>query len=105
HPWQENGKFLTERKKDRELRLELARQVCKQAFIDQVNPETNHDHVRRRARLVARKAHRLLGNPGTTLALPPQQDGLLPAIEWLCLASPSLAQQNTAHHPLNALRE
>lgn len=103
HPWQENGKFLTERMKDRELRLELARQVCKQAFIDQVNPETNHDHVRRRARLVARKANRLLGNQGTTLALPPQQEGQLSAIEWLCLAGPSLAQQITAHHPLNAL--
>lgn len=105
HPWQENGKFLNERKKDRELRLELARQVCKQGFIDKVNPETNHDHVRRRARLVVRKAHRLLGKPSATLALPPQQDGQLSAIEWLCLASASLAQQNTAHHPLNALRE
>ena len=105
HPWQENGKFLTERKKDRELRLNLARQVCKPAFIDHVNPETNYDHVRRRARLVVRKAHRLLGDPGATLAQPPQQDGRLTAIEWLCLAGPSLAQQNTAHHPLNALWE
>jgi len=105
HPWQENGKSLIERKKDRDLRLDLARQVCKPAFIEQVNPETNHDHVRRRARLVVRKAHRLLGDPGATLVLPPQQSGRLPAIEWLCVAGPSLAQQDTSHHPLNALWE
>jgi hypothetical protein len=52
-----------------------------------------------------RKAHRLLGNSGATLALPPQQDGPLTAIEWLCLASLSLAQQDATHHPLNALWE
>lgn len=107
HPWQENGKFLTEREEDRKLRVDLARQVCKPAFIEQVKPATNHDHVRRRARLVVRKAHRLLGDPGATLSLPPQQDGPLTAIEWLCLAGPSLTHQNIANHPhpLNALRE
>lgn len=111
HPWQENGKFLTEREGDRKLRLDLAQQVCEPAFINQVEPTTNFDHVRRRAWLVVRKAHRLLGNPGATLALPPQQGGRLTAIEWLCLAGQSLAQQdtiqfkNTANHPLNALWE
>lgn len=103
HPWQENGKFLTEREDDRKLRLDLARQVCEPAFVNQVNPETNYDHVRRRARLVARKAQRLLGTPGATLALPPQQAGPLTPIEWLCLAAPCLAQPNNTNHPLNAL--
>ena len=105
HPWQENGKFLTEREDDRKLRLNLARQVCEPAFVNQVDPETNYDHVRRRARLVARKAQRLLGSQGATLALPPQQGGPLTAIEWLCLAGPNLAQQSTDTHPLNALSE
>jgi DNA primase catalytic core len=109
HPWQESGKFLSELEEDRKLRLNLARQVCEPAFIDQVKPATNLDHVQRRAWLVVRKAHRLLGNPGATLALPPQQGRPLTAIEWLCLAGQSLAQQdtaqyqNTANHPLNAL--
>lgn len=103
HPWQENGKFLNEREDDRKLRLDLARRVCEPAFIEQVKPAINSDHVRRRAWLVVRKAHRLLGSPGAALALPPQQGGPLTAIEWLCLAGPSLAQQSTAHHPLNAL--
>lgn len=103
HPWQESGKFLTEREKDRMLRLDLARQVCEPAFIAHVKPATNSDHVLRRARLVVRKAHRLLGNPGDTLALQPQQGGPLTAIEWLCLAGPSLGQQNTVNNPLNAL--
>ena len=105
HPWQENGKFLTEREEDRKLRLDLARQVCKPAFIGQVEPATNRDHVRRRAWLVVRKAHRLLGAPDATLVLPPQQGDLLTAIEWLCLAGNSLAQQPNDHHPLNALRD
>ncbi|MGJ7606275.1 CHC2 zinc finger domain-containing protein [Variovorax sp. LT1R20] len=111
HPWQENGKFLTEREEDRKLRLDLARQVCEPVFINQVKPATNFDHVRRRAWMVVRKAHRLLGNPGATLTLPPQQGGRLTVIEWLCLAGQSLAQQdtiqlqNTANHPLNALWE
>ncbi|QOF77613.1 CHC2 zinc finger domain-containing protein [Variovorax sp. 38R] len=105
HPWQEIGKFLTEREGDRKLRLGLAHQVCEPAFIAQVKPATNNDHVLRRARMVVRKAHRLLGNSDATLALPPQQDGPLTAIEWLCLAGPILAQQDTDHHPLNALRE
>lgn len=111
HPWQEDGKFLTERDEDRRLRLDLAQQVCEPAFINQVEPATNFDHVRRRAWLVVRKAHRLLGNPGATLALPPQQGGRLTAIEWLCLAGQSLAQQDTielkvsVNHPLNALWE
>jgi hypothetical protein len=89
------GKFLTEREEDRKLRLGLARQVCEPAFINQVNPATNRDHVRRRAWLVVRKAHRLLGEPGATLALPPQQSGELTAIAWLCLAGQSLAQHDT----------
>lgn len=105
HPWQENGKFLTERRKDRELRLSLARQVCEPTFLAQVKPATNKDHVQRRAWLVVRKAHRLLSTLGATLALPPQQGGPLTAIEWLCLAAQSLAQQHNAHHPLNALSE
>jgi DNA primase catalytic core len=105
HPWQENGKFLTERRKDRELRLSLARQVCEPTFLAQVKPATNSDHVQRRAWLVVRKAHRLLSSPGTTLALPPQQGGPLTAIEWLCLAGQSLAQQSNAHNSLNALSE
>lgn len=111
HPWQENGKFLTEREEDRKLRLDLARQVCEPAFINQVMPATNFDHVRRRAWLVVHKAYRLLGNPSAALALPPQQGGRLTAIEWLCLAGQSLAQHDTvrlynaANHPLNALWE
>lgn len=111
HPWQENGRFLTEREEDRKLRLDLARKVCESAFINQVKPATNFDHVRRRAWMVVRKAHRLLANPGATLALPPQRGGRLTAIEWLCLAGQSLAQQdtvqlqNTADHPLNPLWE
>lgn len=106
HPWQENGKFLTEREEDRMLRLDLARQVCEPAFIDKVKPAINFDHVQRRAWLVVRKAHRLLGSsPGVTLTLPPQQGRPLTAIEWLCLAGQSLAQQSTTNHPLNALRE
>jgi len=111
HPWQENGKSLTEREEDRKLRLDLARQVCEPVFIDQVNPATNFDHVRRRTWMVVRKARRLMGNPSTTLALPPQQGGRLTAIEWLCLAGQSLAHQdtvqpqNTPNRPLNALWE
>lgn len=105
HPWQESGMFLNEREEDRKLRLDLARQVCEPAFISQVKPATNSDHLLRRARLVVRKAHRLLGNPGATAALPPQQGRPLTAIEWLCMAGQSLAQQDTAHHPLNALRK
>lgn len=111
HPWQENGKFLTEREEDRKLRLNLARQVCEPSFIDQVGPATNFDHVRRRAWMVVRKAHRLLGNQGATLALPPQRGGRLTAIEWLCLAGQSLGQQGAVQlqdavdHPLNPLRE
>lgn len=104
HPWQENGKFLTEREEDRKLRLDLARQVCKPAFIARVKPATNNDHVLRRAWLVVRKAHRLLSNPGAALALPPHQGRPLTAIEWLCLAGQSLAQQDTPNHPLNTLR-
>lgn len=110
HPWQESGKFLSELEEDRKLRQNLARQVCDPAFIDQVKPATNLDHVQRRAWQVVRKAHRLLGNPSATLALPPQQGRPLTAVEWLCLAGQSLAQQdnaqyqNTANDPLNALR-
>ncbi|GAB2815542.1 hypothetical protein GCM10027276_15570 [Comamonas piscis] len=110
HPWQENGKFLTEREEDRKIRLDLARKICSPAFINEVKPATNFDHVRRRAWLVVRKAHRLLGSHSGTLALAPQQDGQLTAIEWLCIAAQCLAQQNTAlinspvNFPLNALR-
>lgn len=109
HPWQESGKFLRELEEDRKLRLNLARLVCEPAFIDQVKPATNLDHVQRRVWLVVRKAHRLLGKPSAMLALPPQQGRPLTAVEWLCLAGQSLAQQdsaqpqNTADHPLNAL--
>jgi len=103
HPWQENGKFLTEREDDRRLRLNLARLVCEREFMEEVKPATNGDHVRRRARLVLRKASRLLGNPSATLSLPPQLGASLTAIEWLCLAGQSLTQQSTDHHPLNAL--
>lgn len=102
HPWQENGKFLTELEEDRKLRLNLARGVCQPGFIKQIRPATNLDHVQRRAWLVVCKAHRLLGNPGLTLTQPPQQGRPLTAIEWLCLAGQSLAQQNTAQHPNNA---
>lgn len=111
HPWQENGRFLTEREEDRKLRLGLARQVCEPGFINQVRPATNFDHVRRRAWMVVRKAHRLLGSPGATLALPPQRGGRLTAVEWLCLAGQSLAHQgtlklqDTAANPLNPLWE
>ncbi len=105
HPWQENGKFLNERKGDRKLRQVLARQVCQPTFIALVKPATNNDHVLRRTRLVVRKANRLLGSRGATLALPPQQGGPLTAIEWLCLAGPSLEQKQIAHHPLNALSQ
>ncbi|MBL8352187.1 MAG: toprim domain-containing protein [Burkholderiaceae bacterium] len=103
HPWQESGRLLNERESDRKLRLALASQVCDPAFIAAVKPATNSDHVLRRARLVVRKAHRLSGDLGAKLTLPPQQGGPLTAIEWLCLAGPGLEQQNTAHHPLNAL--
>jgi len=103
HPWQENGKFLTEREDDRKLRQDLAGQVCEPEFLAQVKPATNRDHVRRRARLVVRKARRLLGTPSATLALPPQQGGPLTAIEWLCLAGANLAQQSIDHHPLNPM--
>ncbi|MBN8503087.1 MAG: toprim domain-containing protein [Burkholderiales bacterium] len=102
-PWQENGKFLTELDEDRKLRLALAHQVCQPAFLDRVTPATNRDHVRRRAWLVVRKAHRLLGAPGAALSLPPQQGGSLTAIEWLCLAGTNLAQKRPADHPLNPL--
>jgi len=105
HPWQENGKILSERKQDRDQRLGLARLICEPAFIGQINPDTNHDHVRRRARLVIRKALRLLGASNAVLELPPQQGGPLTPIEWLCLAGPSLAQPSSANNPLNALRD
>jgi DNA primase catalytic core len=104
HPWQENGKILRERKQDREQRFGLARLICQPAFIGQINPATNHDHVRRRARLVVRKALRLLGDSSVVLELPPQQGGPLTPIEWLCLAGPSLAQPSRDSCPLNALR-
>lgn len=104
HPWQENGKFLFERQEDRSRRLRLARLVCMPGFLDQVKPAKNFDHVRRRTWLAVRKAHRLLGDPEVELTLPPQLGGPLTAIEWLCLAAPSIAQRG-ANHPLNALTE
>ncbi len=104
HPWQENGKFLVERQEDRSRRLRLARLVCMPEFVEQVKPAKNFDHVRRRAWLAARKAYRLLGDPEVVLALPPQLGGPLTAIEWLCLAGPSISQRG-ANHPLNALVE
>lgn len=109
HPWQENGKFLGEREDNRKLRQALAEQVCKQEFIEQVKPETNSDHVQRRAQLVVRKAHRLARKSSATLARPSQEAKSLTAIEWLCLASQCLAQLRVTepisnHHPLNALR-
>ena len=105
HPWQANGKILAEREDDRKLRLHLAGQVCEPKFIERVKPATNRVHVQRRARLVMRKAHRLVGTSGTHL--PPQQSDQLTAIEWLCLAGQSLGQINTDpfDHPLNALRK
>src|SRR5690606_31738892 len=89
HPWQENGRCLQERAEDRKLRLALARKVSEPVFINVIEPATNRDHIRRRARLVVRKAHRLLGDSRAKL-LPPQQGGRLTAIEWLCMASQSL---------------
>lgn len=105
HPWQENGKFLGERDADRKSRQALADQVCKKEFIEQVKPATNIDHVQRRAQLVMRKAHRLTSKQGARLTLPSQQDGVLTAIEWLCLASQCLTQPSDGQHPLNALRK
>lgn len=104
NPWQANGLLIKERDDHRARRVHLARLVCEPSFFDEVRPAENFHHVRRRARLLARKARRL-AHAGAVL-VPPQvhEEERLSAIEWLCQASQTIAA-NPEQNPLAALRE
>ncbi len=101
-PWQANGQFLAERNKSRGERIALARLVCQEGFFGGMRLATNHDHVRRRSWLVARKAGRLVGDDPMSRAVAPQGDREVTAIEWLCLASTLLMKASA--NPLAALK-
>lgn len=103
NPWQSNGQFLTEREKCRNDRLTLARLVCSPNFFECVRPATNCDHIKRRGRLVARKAWRLVGDKLTPAEVAPQDNRELTAIEWLCLAGMALINAS-GDDPLAALK-
>lgn len=104
NPWQANGLLLKERDEHRAKRMHLAGLVCKPSFFIHVSPAENFEHVRRRARLVARKARRL-AHAGAALVPPDvHKEERLTAIEWLCQASQAIAA-NSEQHPIAALRD
>ena len=103
NPWQANGLLLKERDEHRAKRVHLAGLVCKPTFFVDVRPAENLEHVRRRARLVARKARRL-AHSGAALVPPDvHEEERLTAIEWLCQASQTIGA-NSDQHPVAALR-
>ncbi|WP_233829222.1 CHC2 zinc finger domain-containing protein [Paraburkholderia sp. ZP32-5] len=104
NPWQLNGQLLTERDKRRIDRIALARLVYKPDFFESVRPATNSDHVKRRTRLVARKAWRLVGEEPAPPVVAPQGNRELTAVEWLCLAGTLLFNASGNEDPLAALR-
>lgn len=102
NPWQSNGLLLKERDEHRAKRVYLAGLVCMPNFFVDVRPAENLEHVRRRARLVARKARRL-AHTGGALVLPDvHEEERLTPIEWLCQASQTFAANSV--HPVAALR-
>lgn len=104
NPWQANGLLLKERDEHRAKRVHLAGLVGTPSFFVDVRPTENLEHVRRRARLVARKARRL-AHAGTSLVPPDvHEEESLTAIEWLCQASQTIAA-NSTQHPVAALRD
>ena len=104
NPWQANGQFLAEVKKNREHRIALARLVCQEDFFRSARPSTNSDHVARRTRLIARKARRLAGDGPMPPVLTPQSERRVTAIEWLCLAGTVLMSAE-GDRPLAALQD
>ena len=103
NPWQTNGQFLTERDKSRNNRIALARLVYRPDFFECIRPAKNSDHVRRRGRLVACKAWRLVGDEPAPMVVAPQDNRNLTAIEWLCLAGTVLINAS-GDDPLAALK-
>jgi len=103
NPWQSNGQFLTERDKSRNDRIALARLVARPDFFECVRPATNGDHIKRRGKLVARKAWRLVGEEPAPAEVEPQDNRELTAIEWLCLAGTALINAS-GDDPLAALK-
>lgn len=87
NPWLENDQTLAELPKNREKRKRLATQVCEPNFFDEVRPTENYAHVRRRTRLVERKARRLTGSSAVKYSVDGQRGTSVSAIEWLCLAA------------------
>jgi DNA primase catalytic core len=103
NPWQSNGQILSEREKSKKDRTDFAQTVCQPDFFDYVQPKINSDHIKRRQRLVVRKAWRLVGGDNALRAVAPQGNRQITAIEWLCLAGQELTQE-TENNPLVALR-
>lgn len=103
NPWQTNGLLLRERDEHRAKRVHLAGLVCNSSFFVDVRPAENLEHVRRRARLVARKARRLAHADAALVLDEAHEDRSLTAVEWLCQASQAIAA-NSAQDQLNALR-
>ncbi len=107
NPWQMNGQSLTERDDRKSKRVALARLVCERDFFERINPDKNSDHIRRRERLVVRKAWRLAGRHlEEDLVLPvvaPQENRDISAVEWLCLAGTMLFSASGVGNPLGSL--
>ncbi|MBP1317107.1 DNA primase catalytic core [Herbaspirillum sp. 1130] len=104
NPWQANGQHLVEREQSRHKRMQLAKLVADHNFFGNPNLATNRAHVRRRARLVTRKAIRLVGGDGGRVIVASQAGRAITAIEWLCLAGAELMNPSDAD-PIAALRE
>lgn len=109
NPWQENDQTLTELPKNREMRRHLAALVSEAGFFKEVQPAENYAHIRRRTRLVERKARRLAGASPADYFVEGQQDASVSAIEWLCLAAERIGavvrgDDTPAPHPLVSIR-
>ncbi|VVE42772.1 DNA primase [Pandoraea capi] len=108
NPWQENDQTLTELPKNRVKRQRLAVVVCQVGFFDAVRPAENFSHVRRRARLVARKARRLAGTPAARHFVEAQHGTSVTAIEWLCLAAERISavtEDDGVRDPLASIKD
>ncbi len=111
NPWLENDQTLAELPKNLEKRRRLARLVCKPNFFEAVRPVENYAHVRRRTRLVERKARRLASASAAEYNVEGHRFTSVSAIEWLCLAAERIGAVagggNTPSDPhlLAALRE
>lgn len=111
NPWLENDQTLAELPKNLAKRRHLATLVCKPQFFETVQPAENNAHVRRRTRLVERKARRLAGTPAAVCDVEGQRDARVSAIEWLCLAAERIGavagggDTSSGPHPLASLRE